>query len=172
MPGETKLTAKQELFVKEYLIDLNATQAAIRAGYSEKTAEVIACENLRKPNIAKAIQAAMDKRASKLEITAEKVLAEIAKLGFSNMQNIYGEDGSLLPVPELEPDVAAALQEVTEDRLGGSGKDDGIVTRRKYKLSDKKSSLELLGRHLKLFTDKIDVNLNTVVRKKKRFDGE
>jgi phage terminase small subunit len=114
----------------------------------------------------------MDKRASKLEITAEKVLAEIAKLGFSNMQNIYGEDGSLLPVPELEPDVAAALQEVTEDRLGGSGKDDGIVTRRKYKLSDKKSSLELLGRHLKLFTDKIDVNLNTVVRKKKRFDGK
>lgn len=68
------LTAKQKLFVKEYMVDLNATQAAIRAGYSAKTAEAIGFENLRKPNIAEAIKAAQDKRAAKVEITAEMVM--------------------------------------------------------------------------------------------------
>jgi hypothetical protein len=72
-----KLTPKQRMFVKEYLVDLNATQAAIRAGYSEKTATVIAVENLAKPYIAAAIQAEMDKRADSTGITAEKVLKEI-----------------------------------------------------------------------------------------------
>lgn len=68
------LTAKQKLFVQEYLVDLSATQAAIRAGYSVKTAEVIGYENLRKPSIAEAIKAAQDKRAAKVEITAEMVM--------------------------------------------------------------------------------------------------
>lgn len=68
------LTAKQQLFVKEYLVDLNATQAAIRAGYSAKTAEAIGHENLRKPKIAEAIEAARNKRAERTEITADMVL--------------------------------------------------------------------------------------------------
>lgn len=69
-----KLTPKQELFVKEYLVELNATQAAIKAGYSKKTAEVIGFENLRKPKIQAAIQAAMDQRAERTEIKADDVL--------------------------------------------------------------------------------------------------
>ena len=72
-----KLTPKQAMFVKEYLIDLNATQAAIRAGYSEKTARVIGIENLSKPVIENAIQEAMDKRSEKTEITADYVLETI-----------------------------------------------------------------------------------------------
>lgn len=68
------LTAKQALFVKEYLVDLNATGAAVRAGYSEKTAKVIGHENLTKPDIAAAIAKAQQKRAEKVEITAEWVL--------------------------------------------------------------------------------------------------
>lgn len=71
------LTPKQQRFVAEYLIDLNATQAAIRAGYSERTAKAIGCENLTKPNIAAAIAEGIAKRAGKLEITAEKVLGDI-----------------------------------------------------------------------------------------------
>lgn len=70
----SKLTPKQEMFVKEYLIDLNATQAAIRAGYSKKTAKDIACENLAKPNIAKAIQEAFNKRAERIEVDQDYVL--------------------------------------------------------------------------------------------------
>ena len=79
------LTAKQQRFVEEYLIDLNATQAAIRAGYSEKTAYSIGEENLRKPEISFEIQKAMDRRSKRTEITADRVLQEYAKIGFSNI---------------------------------------------------------------------------------------
>lgn len=75
-----KLTAKQEIFVKEYLVDLNATQAAIRAGYSEKTAQEIGSENLSKPIIQEAVQAERDKRAQKLEITADKIAKNIMRI--------------------------------------------------------------------------------------------
>lgn len=68
------LTPKQQRFVEEYLIDLNATQAAIRAGYSEKTAAVIGAENLIKPNIAKAIQEAQEKLSNKAQVTVEMVV--------------------------------------------------------------------------------------------------
>ena len=75
-----KLTAKQSLFVQEYLVDLNATQAAIRAGYSEKTSQQISAENLLKPVVANAIQTAMDKRDERLEITQDSVLKNIESL--------------------------------------------------------------------------------------------
>ena len=83
------LTAKQERFVQEYLVDLNATQAAIRAGYSEKRADQTGYENLRKPEIQKRIQALKDKTADKLEITAERVLQERAKIAFANAKYLY-----------------------------------------------------------------------------------
>lgn len=76
------LTAKQKAFVDEYLVDLNATQAAIRAGYSEKTAYAIANENLTKPEIAKAIQKAMENREKRTEITQDRVVQEIADNAF------------------------------------------------------------------------------------------
>ena len=115
------LTPKQDMFVREYLIDLNATQAAIRAGYSAKTARQIAEENLSKPDIAKAIQAGMDKRAEKVTITAEEVLANIKRLA-----------------------------QKAEDM-----DDNGNALR----------ANELLGKHLKLFTDKIEQsgNINLTV---------
>lgn len=131
-----KLTAKQQCFVNEYLIDLNATQAAIRAGYSEKTAHVIGHENLNKPKLQASIQAAMLERATNTGITAERVLSEIAKLAFVNPQDFLGEDGDPLPLHKLPRDIAAAY---------------GV------KPGDKKGNLELLGRHLKMFTDKTEL---------------
>lgn len=77
------LNEKQKRFVLEYLIDLNATQAAIRAGYSKKTAYSIGQENLKKPEIQKAIQAKQNKLQNKLEITQERVLEELAQVAFS-----------------------------------------------------------------------------------------
>ena len=73
------LTPKQQRFVEEYLIDLNATQAAIRAGYSEKTAAVIGAENLIKPNIAKAIQEAQESLSNKTQLTVDMVVQGLLK---------------------------------------------------------------------------------------------
>lgn len=105
-----KLTAKQQAFIKEYLIDLNSTQAAIRAGYSVNTAAEIGFENLRKPHIKQSIDEAMNKRSEKLEISAEYVLTKLK----------------------------------------------GITDSEEEKTSDRLKGLELLGKHLKLFTDKVE----------------
>lgn len=142
------LTPKQSMFVIEYLIDLNATQAAIRAGYSEKTAGQIGEQNLKKLEVAEAIQEAMDKRAAKIEITSDTVLQELAKLAFSNLQDFYDEDGTLKPIHTLPRDIAACLLTNKINLTEASAIQE-------IKLHDKKGSLELLGRHLKLFTDVI-----------------
>lgn len=147
------LTAKQQRFVQEYLIDLNATQAAIRAGYSAKTAEVIGHENLRKPKIAEAVEKAMAERAKRTEITADRVLQELAKIGFANMSDYttWGPRGvTLKDSSKLTPEQTAAISEVSETvtESGGSIR---------FKLHDKISALEKIGRHLGMFKEKVEL---------------
>lgn len=150
------LTHKQALFVQEYLIDLNATQAAIRAGYSESTAYSIGNENLKKPEIREAIQKAMDLRAKRTEITADRVLVELAKLGFSDIRQILTKEGGLRDLSCLNDDIAAAVQSV-EVITKQTGKDDSEIEYvHKIKLADKKAALELLGKNLKLFADRVE----------------
>jgi phage terminase small subunit len=155
------LTAKQEQFVAEYLIDLNATQAAIRAGYSENSAHVIGCENLSKPNVQSAIADAMGKRQKRTEITQDRVLAELAKIGFANMQNYMRANAGgdpYLDFSAITEDQAAALSEVTvEDYTDGRGEGAREVKRVKFKLCDKRAALVDLGRHLGMFKDKIEL---------------
>ncbi len=161
------MSERQRRFVQEYLVDLNATQAAIRSGYSARTAEAQASRLLRNVKVAKAIQQGMDKRANRLEITADKVLQEIAKLAFSNMLDYIsvGSDGSsVVDLSGLDRDRAAAIQEViVEEYMERSGFDeDGKPTservkRVRFKLTDKGANLERLGKHLKLFTEKQEV---------------
>jgi phage terminase small subunit len=105
---------------------------------------------LTKPDIAEFIQARMDARARRIEITADNVLKELAKIGFGNVKNLYGEDGRLLHVKDMDPDTSATITEIVEERVG-------TLKRTKYKVADKKPSLELLGKNLKLFTDKIEL---------------
>lgn len=143
------LTNKQQMFVREYLVDLNATQAAIRAGYSAKTATWIGPQLLWKTHVAQAIQAEMDKRAAKIDVTAEKVIAELAKMAFANLQDFYDKDGSLKDIHSLPRDVAAALSQVETNLTEACAV-------QKVKLHDKRGALELLGKHLKLFTDRIE----------------
>lgn len=160
-----KLTQKQKAFVAEYLIDLNATQAAIRAGYSKKTAGQIGDENLKKPVIAKAIQEAMKARSTRTEITQDMVLNELAKIAFSDIRKVvkWGntelrmvdseESSDLVPYhglamidsSEIDDNTAASISEVSEGR-------DGL----KVKLHDKKGALVDIGRHLGMFKDRVE----------------
>lgn len=153
-----KLTAKQRSFVNEYIVDLNATQAAIRAGYSEDTAGAIGHENLNKPEIADALQEALDLRAERTRITADRVLVEVAKLGFANIKDIFTATGQLKNLSTLPDEVAAAIQSVeVVTRRSQGGEDHEVEYVHKIKMADKKSSLELLGKHLKLFADRTEI---------------
>lgn len=159
--SEKKLTAKQAVFVREYLIDLNATQAAIRAGYSAKTAGAIGDENLKKPEIATAIQLAMDARAERTDITADRVLAEIAKVGFSDIRKMFEDDGRLKHITMLDDDTAAFVSSVKVVAMKGQKPDEEnphyeIENTLEIKMWDKLGALEKLGKHLKLFTDKVE----------------
>ena len=151
----SKLNSKQEQFVREYLIDLNATQAAIRAGYSEKTARSQGQRLLTHVDIAEAIAKAQEERAKRTEITADRVLKELGKIGFSNMQDYIRttSDGDpYIDLSALTHDQAAAISEVTtEDFTDGRGDDARDVRRVKIKLSDKRAALVDIGKHLGMF---------------------
>lgn len=145
-----RLNAKQQRFVEEYLLDLNAAAAARRAGYSERTADRIGYENLRKPEIQTAIQAAMQERSQETGITAARVLKELARIAFIDSRALFtwGPDGvTLKPSSELSEDAAAAVAEVSQTITTGGGSI-------KLKLHSKLPAIEMLGRHLAMWTDR------------------
>ena len=172
MAGKSKLTPKQKLFISAYLIDLNATRAAIAAGYSRDTAKQMGSENLAKPDVAEEIQKRMDRRAEKLEITSDKVLQEIALLGFANMADfiVPQEDCSILTdFSSMTREQAAAIQEVTvEEYVEGKGENARQCKRVKFKLCDKGANLERLGKHLKLFVDRVEFHDKTEPEERQR----
>lgn len=151
MPSN-RLRPKQQRFVDEYLVDLNGTRAAIRAGYSARTAASIANENLRKPEIAAAIDAARAEMQVRTEVTADRVIQELAKIAFLDVRKLFNADGSLKAVHELDDDTAAALVSL-DVRLTES--ENGEITKTaRIKLADKRAALVDLGRHLGIFDAK------------------
>lgn len=154
------LTDKQRLFVAEYLVNLNATQAAIKAGYSPRSAEVIGFENLRKPKIAEAVRGAVNARIERTEITADKVLKEYARLGFSRMDEFtsWGPQGvEWKDSGELSDDAAACVAEVSETISEGG-------RTRRFKLHSKTAALRDMAQHLLLLgKDGGGVNVNVNV---------
>jgi len=157
------LNPKQSRFCQEYIIDLNATQAAIRAGYSPKTAQEQSSRLLSKDIIQTEIQKAMCERGKRTEITQDRVIAELAKLGFHNMMDYISieTDGyAYVDLSSLTREQAAAITEITVDEyVEGKGEDAREVKKVKIKLTDKKGPLELLGKHLGMFGDKVDVTV-------------
>ena len=139
-----ELTGKQKRFVEEYLCDLNATQAAIRAGYSAKTANEQAPRLLVNVSISAAIQAEMNKRSVRTEITADRVLREVSHMALYDPADIAGASVSgPQDIPSLPEDVRRAI-------IGWSWDKQGNFI---LKLSPKTPSLELLGRHLMIWRD-------------------
>lgn len=140
------MTPKQERFVEEYLIDLNATQAATRAGYSKDTAHVIGHENLSKPEIAAAIAERRQKLAANAEVTQERIVAEYARMAFYDPAALAGAPmAGPEDIPNLPEDVRRAIVGWGWDKAGN------FV----LKLADKGAALTNLGRHLGMFTDKL-----------------
>lgn len=153
------LTAKQQRFVDEYLHDLNATQAAIKAGYSKKTARSVGSENLAKPDIAKAIQEAMKNRQARTFITQDRVLQELARIAFFDPRKLLDDDGNPIPLSNLDDDTAAAVAGVDlMEEYEGHGKDRVFIGyTKKFKLADKNTALSNAMRHLGMFVDKAEI---------------
>lgn len=169
------LTAKQQRFVDEYLKDLNATQAAIRAGYSKKTADQQASRLLTNVKIRAYLAERQDDRSKRTEITQDMVLKELAKIGFSDIRKVVrwgtteivagvDDEGeatievhhglSLVGADDIDDATAAAISEISEGR-------DGL----KVKLHDKKSALVDIGRHLGMFAAPGHIDLDTELKR-------
>jgi phage terminase small subunit len=152
------LTSKQQRFVAAYLIDLNATQAAIRAGYSARVAEQQGYENLRKPEIAKAVAAGKAKQLQQADLSAARVLEEYRRLSFSDLGEMIDELGRLRPLKDLPTSARAAIAsvKVTKKNLtAGDGIMEDVV---ELKLWDKTRALESLAKHFGLLVERIDVS--------------
>lgn len=170
------LTAKQQRFVDEYLIDLNATQAAIRAGYSKKTADQQASRLLTNVKVSQYLSERRLALQGRIEITQEMVLRELAKIGFSDIRKVVrwgetkvrmvdGEDDgpedmvpyhglALIDSTEIDEDTAGAIAEVSQGR-------DGL----KVKLHDKKGALVDIGRHLGMFAPPANPELDAEIKR-------
>lgn len=152
--GANGLSTKRERFVQEFLVDLNGTQAAIRAGYSPKTANEQAPRLLANASVAAAIAARQNKIAKRLEVTAERIVLEYARLAFVDPRSLYDEAGKLVPITELPEDVTRAISEVW---VGEEGT-------RRIKLASKQAALDSLARHLGMFIDRsLAVNANVSI---------
>lgn len=166
------LNEKQQRFVAEYLIDLNATEAAKRAGYSEKTAYSQGQRLLKHAEIQAAVTAAQKERGDRTGITADRVLKELGRIGFSDLRGAFAEDGSLKHPDEWPADFAAAVSaiEVVTRALPGEAHEEldgqphgGALKRNrgaaveyvhKIKLWDKNSALEKIAKHLGMFVER------------------
>jgi|SRR5882724_6265468 len=140
------LPPKERRFVAEYITDQNATQAAIRCGYSKKTADVQGPRLLGKVRVRAAVDALLAKITEKAEITAEDILRSLAKIAFLDFRKAFNDDGTLKSVRDMPPEVAEAISSIETDDAHGEIK--------KIKFWDKTKALEMLGRHLEMFTDK------------------
>lgn len=174
------LTPKQKRFCEEYLIDLNATQAAIRAGYSPKTAEQTASRLLRNVKVQEYIAKRQKELSRSTQITQERVIKELALIAFSNnadyarvvekkmqtevdgmLVDVLGEDGKPIMYRTVEPVLTDELTEEQKRALAVIKKGrDGL----EVKSFDKVRALELLGKHLGIFTEKIEANVNDTTR--------
>lgn len=147
------LTPKIKRFCEEYIKDLNGTQAAIRAGYSSKTANEQASQLLAKLNVKNYISELKQSLSNKNEGLAQQVIDELKKIGFANIQDYINPENEIKDLSAIDRDKAAAVESIkkTVTEFSGGGESHGKKTSIQFKLYDKISALEKLGRHLGIF---------------------
>ena len=153
----SELTTKQQLFVHEYLIDLNGTQAAIRAGYSKRSAEVQASKMLRKGKVKEVLDEALAQRIEETKIDANWVLERLASEAVADMGDLYDDNGNLLPIKQWPKLWRQGLVSGVETQKLGNG-EDAISTVNKIKLIERSKIIDMIGKHVNVqaFANKLE----------------
>jgi len=146
-----ELNDRQKRFCEEYLIDFNGTQAAIRAGYSVKTANEQSSQLLTKLNIQNYIKTLSEPAEKQLGITRERTMQEIGRIAFSDLRKFFDETGVLKQIIDIDDDSAAALASVEVDEIKVDGM--AVGSTKKIKTYDKTKALEMLAKHFKIYSD-------------------
>lgn len=158
MAKKDNLTVKQRMFVEEYLIDLNATQAAIRAGYSAKTADQQGSRMLANVKVQQAIAERMAERSKRTGVNQDRVVLELSKIAFLKMTDVVDRNGAIKQ--DASEDDLACIESIkykeSDNEYGGS-------VEREVKVASKLKALELLGKHLGMWNDKLDVNVTAPI---------
>jgi phage terminase small subunit len=157
--AKRQLSEQRQRFVEEYLTDLNGTQAAIRAGYSVKTAQEQSSRLLSNVMVQEAISKAMAARSKRTGVNQDRVVLELARIAFVNIEDVVDTDtGKILP--NATRDDLACVEGIkykeSDNQYGGS-------VEREVKVASKLKALELLGKHLGMWNDKLDVNITQPV---------
>ncbi|GAA0567533.1 terminase small subunit [Halomonas salifodinae] len=166
--GAVELTARQACFRDEYLIDMNATKAALRAGFAKSTAEKKAplwvgksresCPaNMR--HVWDAVNEAIQERSQRTQVAADDVINQLVRMGFADIRQLFTPGGQLRSVHDLPDDLAAAIQsiKVVTKTIPGQGDDEAEIEYvHEVKLVDKVKPIELIGKHLKMFVDRVE----------------
>ncbi len=146
---------KHRRFVAEYRKDLNATQAAIRAGYSPKTAHSQGPRLLENVEIAELLKETTSQQLEKADLSATRTLEEMRRLAFSNVQDLFDANGDMVPIHKLTREQAAcisSLEVIMKNATSGDGKIDRVL---KIKVWDKPKVMEMLGKHFALLTERV-----------------
>lgn len=148
------MTKKQKRFVEEYLVDLNATQAAIRAGYSPNTATEQSSRLLTNVNVKTEIDKAIAERSKRTGVTADRVIEELAKIAFIKMTDVVDRNGKIKE--DAAPEDLACIESI---KYKSSESDTGSMVEREVKISSKLKALELLGKHLGMYQNNVNLNV-------------
>lgn len=164
MGKSTGLSAKQERFVAEYLVDLNSTQAAIRAGYAAKNADVTGPRLLGNVGIAAAIAERTAKQLDKADLSAVRVLEEYRRLSFADPRKLFDADGNLIPIHKLDAETAATIASFEVIKKNAAAGDGLVDVVHKIRTVDKTKALDSLAKHFGLLVERLEHGGQIVIK--------
>jgi phage terminase small subunit len=160
----TRLSERQEQFCRAYVTHFNGSKAALQAGYSKATAPISAVELRRMPQIQERIRQLLKPREVEYEATRERTLQELCRIAYFDPRELYDDNGHLKPIKDLDAHVAAAISVIEEEsRTEGRDESTTEIRLKKVRLHDKMKALEMLSKHLQLYSDAAQVQVNAQI---------